>query len=180
MPNMVHTVMPTDIYQPSPRRQRLLHRITRDARRALPHLARRAVSATLRLSWQLDITVIIDADVFTDDSADAAALFEQYLLHPDTRLVAYAPSDGPTGWRDIATASIAGLRDVTVAEDGNADINFPWSARALTTLRITVAADDLDPDMYLDIEPEAPATGTVRNILTVIHTVNRTAVHRRR
>jgi hypothetical protein len=132
MPDMVHTVMPTDIYQPSPLRHHLLHRIARDARRALPHLTRRAVSAMLRLSWQLDITVIIDADVFADDRASTATMFERHLPHPDTRLVAYGPSLGPIGWRDIATVSITDIRDVTVTETAPR-ISMPYGTPALWT-----------------------------------------------
>jgi hypothetical protein len=180
--DMVDTVLPTGIYQPCPRHH-LLHRITRDPWHELLHLARRAVSATLHLSWQLDITVVIDADVYTDDRAGAAALFEQYLRHPQTQLTAYGPSLGPIGWRDIATGPVTAPRDVTVDDNGNgngnAEINFPWSVQALATLHITVAAGDLDPDMYVDLEPDGPEPGNVRNILAVIHTVTRTPVRRR-
>jgi hypothetical protein len=179
MSDMVDTVVPTDIYQPAPR-HRWLRRIVRDPQHQLLHSARRAISATLRLSWQLDVTVTIDADVFTGQRADAATLFTHYLLHPQAQLTAYRPSLDPSGWRFIATGPVTALRDVTVDDDGDPEINFPWSVRALTTLRITVAAGDLDPDMYVDVEPDGSATGTVRCVYTVIQAVTRTPVRRHR
>jgi hypothetical protein len=44
----------------------------------------------------------------------------------------------------------------------------------------TVMPTSYDLDMYLDIEPDARAMGTVRNIVAVIHAVTCAAVRRHR
>lgn len=180
MPETTSTTAPVNHYAHRPSPYDRAHRIVRNTWRALPNLARRAVSAPLRLSWHLEVTVVIDAEVFAEDHTTAATLIEQYLHHPDTRLVAYCPSHGPTGWRHIASTTLTQLRDVTVEHDDHYDANDPWPVTVVATARITLPARDVDADVYFDIEPDPQAQDPIQRVLTSHRELTRTPVHSRR
>lgn len=75
-------------------------RTARYLREALTRLGIRAISAPLRLSWRLDVTVGVDAEVVAADPDTARAAMERFL-HDTTRVVAVTPGPGLIGWREL-------------------------------------------------------------------------------
>ena len=162
---MPETTTRTDLPTAMPAPHHRARRFVGDTWRALPGLTRRAVSALLRLSWHLDVTVVIDAEIHAADRATAVALLQQYLQDPGTRLVAYRPSRGPEGWRPVADVTVPQLRVVTV-HDGHDDTDAPWSATVIANARITVPARDVDANIFFDVEPEPRTDDVIGRVLT--------------
>jgi hypothetical protein len=178
-----------------PRLRRLAGNTLRLARRSL----RRAVSAALRLSWQVDVTVLVYAEVRCNDRDTAAQLFRQYLTANACQFDLVCPAHerflgqgvwaarsnrlnaNCAGWRTLASTPVTDLRDVAVDDNAHVDDGWPFDVVAAATARFTVAARDADSDMYVDLEPGShlSATTAVDQVHAVEHTVTLTPARRR-
>jgi hypothetical protein len=168
-----------DVYRPLV--QDRVRRLADDTRRLLRRTARRACSAPLGLAWQLDVTVELDAEVVADNRDTAAQLFQQYLRRAAAHIVVSCPSVGPTGWRDIASAPVTQLREVTVEDNADVDAAWPWTVTAAATVRFRLPARDADADLYPHIDPDpCPGVGyPIQRIDALPDRITRTPVRRR-
>ena len=148
-------------------------------RRLLRRTARRVYSAALRLSWQLDITVLLDAEVIGDDRDSVARLTQQYLLRRATHIVVVTPAGAPTGWRDLAITPITGLREMTVDDNDDRDVGWPRTVATVATIRIVLPARHADADLYAHVDPLPGIDRAICRIDAAVDAVTRTPVRHR-
>src|SRR5262249_46644137 len=144
---------PTAPDRPSLHLRACARRAVHNARHAGICVIRSAVSAPLGLAWRLDVTIVVDAEVVTEDRDTAKAILQRLLRDTGTHVIVYQPYRGPGGWRQMGSAPIARLHDIRIEHDGVPDEPMTWSATAVVTASIVVAARDADTvDSYSDIE----------------------------
>lgn len=118
VPTYDPSTMTTAPDKPRPHLRARARRTGLRARHALVCLARRAVSAPLGLSWRLDLTVFVDAEVVADHRESAMATLQEFLRHPQTSVVVSCPTVGPpagASWAARPFASFATSRSMTRA-----------------------------------------------------------------
>ncbi|WP_204012767.1 hypothetical protein [Virgisporangium aurantiacum] len=149
-------------------------------REALTGLSIRAVSAPLRLSWRLDVTVGVDAEIDAADGDSARAALQRFLHAPQTRIVMYAPDRGPTGWRELANGSVDKIHPIVAEPDDIYDPPTIWMVSTTVTSSMTAAPHDaahVDRDSDVDITPFV-VPSPIRHVIASNQTIRRTPVRR--
>jgi len=124
--------------------RRRVHHAVRQFGWATTRSARRVVSVLLHLSWRMDVTLAVDAEIFAADPDTAAATLEEFLRQPYRRVAVYslACRGEPAVWRELGSAPIHTLRDTSVNLDEGWDT---WRVATVATASVIVAARDIGP-----------------------------------
>jgi hypothetical protein len=128
-------------------------RAAQRTRDTLTWLGLRAVAVSLRLSWRLDVTVGVDAEVTAADPDSARTALLRFL-HDTARVVAVTPGPGGIGWRELGGVPVEQIGGIVAGPDDLADLEDPedpedredppaiWTVSTVVTATIMVSGRD--------------------------------------
>lgn len=155
-------------------------RTTLRLREALTRVSIHVIAALLGLSWRLDITVLVDAEVRATDPDRAQAAVQQVLHDPDTRVMVSTPDRWRGGWRDLCSAPVGECGQIVVEPDDIDEPSTIFAVSAVVTASAIVAARDaaiVTSDSWGDITPNVNPR-PIRRLNAVDCRIRRTPVRR--
>ena len=150
------SITPQPHARPRPLLRYRVHAIRLDLHEAVKRQGRRVISALLRLSWRLEVTVGVQAEIYANDPTTAQALLEELLTKADSRLVVYTAGrrTDPQPWRTITSAPIRTLHDTTTTFE---NISESWIVTTYVIASVLIPAGDVDdPCRYSGINADLP------------------------